>query len=314
MLRLAHRILQTSNHRLFPWCSDDFTARRCEVIKRLLHCAQVVIADNVNEYYTSLPEDKMRRTNDLCGQMRLPHSSMFLEFAHAYGFDGQQECVDESMRIKSIGVLAHEMSQDEFMAYIHPDSCLCQIDTSRFERAIAFYPVVSCAMTTQFSPGSLISLITRDGSLYRTVRHTDGENCLTAEEYCNSFWCGAENHATKVAIFAITFMNCKNVARRDVTETEGPSAKWIRRQKAPTIRYHVLDINPMKEVLRTEGGIETNGIKKALHICRGHFATYTEEKPLFGKKAGTFWVPAHTRGDIKHGAVIKDYRVNAPAK
>lgn len=314
MLRLAHRIQQASMHRLFPWCGDDITWKRCEIIKQQLCRSPVVIADNVNEYYSSLPEDKMRRTNDLCGQMRLPYSSMFFEFSHSYHPDGQMDRGDDSMKIKNIGVLAREMSQQEFLSDIRPDSCLCEIDVSLFERAIVFNPVVSCSMTTQFSPGSLVSLVSPDGSLYRTVRHTDSSNCLTTEEYYSSFWCGAEFHSMKVAIFAITFMNCKNVVRRDVTETEGPSAKWIRRQKAPTIRYHVLDINPMKEVLRTEGNIETNGIKKALHICRGHFATYTEEKPLFGKKAGTFWVPAHTRGDIKHGAIVKDYRVNAPAR
>lgn len=112
------------------------------------------------------------------------------------------------------------------------------------------------------------------------------------------------------ALLTVAFMNCKNVVRHDVTESEGPAAKWIRRMKAPTIRYHVLDINPMKEVLTTEGGLEHNGLKKALHICRGHFATYTEERPLFGRITGTFWKPAHVRGSIEHGAVVKDYRVS----
>lgn len=112
-----------------------------------------------------------------------------------------------------------------------------------------------------------------------------------------------------VSVMAIMFMHCRNVVRRDVTETEGPSAKWLRRQKAPEIRYHVLDINPMKEVLRTEGGIEHNGLKKAMHICRGHFVRYSEERPLFGKHSGTFWKPAHVRGSAEHGIVDKDYEL-----
>lgn len=116
----------------------------------------------------------------------------------------------------------------------------------------------------------------------------------------------------EVALLSVSFMHCKNVVRRDVTDSEGPSAKWLRRTKAPEIRYHVLDINPMKEVLRKEGDIEHNGLKKALHICRGHFATYTEERPLFGKVAGTFWVPSHVKGSVEHGIVDKDYRVKAP--
>jgi hypothetical protein len=111
------------------------------------------------------------------------------------------------------------------------------------------------------------------------------------------------------ALLTISLMHCKNVARRDATDTEGPSDKWLRRTRQPKLRYHVLDIEPMKQVLRTEGGIEHNGLKKALHICRGHFATYTNDAPLFGKHTGTFWKPQHVRGDTKLGEVVKDYRV-----
>jgi hypothetical protein len=46
-----------------------------------------------------------------------------------------------------------------------------------------------------------------------------------------------------------------------------------------------------------------------LHICRGHLRTYTEEKPLFGKVIGTFFIPAHLRGDEKVGTVVKDYQL-----
>jgi hypothetical protein len=66
----------------------------------------------------------------------------------------------------------------------------------------------------------------------------------------------------------------------------------------------------MKRILKTEGNIESEGLKRALHICRGHFSTYSEEKPLFGRVAGTFWIPAHTRGQIKEGVVISDYKVS----
>lgn len=112
------------------------------------------------------------------------------------------------------------------------------------------------------------------------------------------------------ALLAMSFMHCKNV---DLVAVE-PDVKVNReRWKAglhPFVRYHTLDIEPMRRVLKTEGNIEADGIKKALHICRGHFATYTDERPLFGKVSGTFWVPAHVRGTSERGVVIKDYRVS----
>ena len=76
--------------------------------------------------------------------------------------------------------------------------------------------------------------------------------------------------------------------------------------------YKTLAIEPMKAVLSSEGGVTTNGLKRALHICRGHFATYTADKPLFGHFVGTVWRPMHTRGNKKHGEVKKDYRIEAP--
>jgi hypothetical protein len=47
-----------------------------------------------------------------------------------------------------------------------------------------------------------------------------------------------------------------------------------------------------------------------VHLCRGHFATYTDQAPLFGKYVGRFWIPPHARGDRARGIVIKDYEVH----
>jgi len=47
----------------------------------------------------------------------------------------------------------------------------------------------------------------------------------------------------------------------------------------------------------------------AHHLVRGHFATYSPEKPLFGKYVGTYWREAHTRGSKDAGEVAKDYEV-----
>jgi hypothetical protein len=116
------------------------------------------------------------------------------------------------------------------------------------------------------------------------------------------------------ALLAVSFMHCKNVTL-DAVE---PDARLNReRERAglkPFVRYHTINIEPMKAVLRTEGGIETNGLKKALHIVRGHFATYSEERPLFGRSGlhGRFWMPSHVRGSVKQGVVVSDYAVGAP--
>ena len=119
----------------------------------------------------------------------------------------------------------------------------------------------------------------------------------------------------QIPFLVLCFMNCSNVKSSDATDTAGPSAKWQRRMKAPRLRYYILEIEPMKRALKTEGSIETNGIKKALHICRGHFRTYREDSAgLFGKHHGSFFIPSHVRGDLNSGAVVKDYSPKPGAK
>jgi hypothetical protein len=84
------------------------------------------------------------------------------------------------------------------------------------------------------------------------------------------------------------------------------------RDHSQFLRYHTVDIEPMKRVLWSEGQIESVGLKRALNIVRGHFSTYSEERPLFGKVAGTFWIPCHVRGTVEEGVVASDYQVGAP--
>jgi hypothetical protein len=105
----------------------------------------------------------------------------------------------------------------------------------------------------------------------------------------------------------ISFMHCKNV--RQVETKIDPGERFRKQYKVPKYTYRTLQIDPMKEVLRREGRSDTEGLQRALHICRGHFSTYSEDKPLFGKYPGTFWVPDHVRGSKERGEVVKDYDV-----
>lgn len=114
-----------------------------------------------------------------------------------------------------------------------------------------------------------------------------------------------------VAHLTFAFCHAKNVSLQDVAPPPKVAAKRRKAGKPVGVTYKTLVIDGMKEVLRTEGGVERNGLKKALHICRGHFATYTADAPLFGKVTGTFWRPMHTRGSKKRGEVKKDYKVIA---
>lgn len=112
------------------------------------------------------------------------------------------------------------------------------------------------------------------------------------------------------ALLAISFMHCKNVKINERVPSTFLRRTWRDKYRRPLSTYHVLDIEGMKRVVRQEAREAGEGTFKALHIVRGHFATYTEDKPLFGRVVGTFWRPDHTRGALTYGESKHDYRVH----
>ncbi len=111
---------------------------------------------------------------------------------------------------------------------------------------------------------------------------------------------------------ALTFMNCKGVA----TERVAPVPEKLQKSrqskgKGRLHRAHVIVIDPMRRVIKAGTG-ENHYSAKALHIVRGHFREY-DEKPLFGKYRGLFWVPMHTAGNV--GEVQRNpYSVKSPTE
>jgi hypothetical protein len=111
------------------------------------------------------------------------------------------------------------------------------------------------------------------------------------------------------ALFAISLMHCKNVTACEIAPPEKLSAKHQRKTGRPLVKYYVLDIEPMRRILDRDGEAQTKGLRHALHICRGHFKSYTEDSPLFGRHTGTYWWAAQARGSAGEGVIEKDYRI-----
>lgn len=113
----------------------------------------------------------------------------------------------------------------------------------------------------------------------------------------------------RIPWLAISLSHCKNVEVSQVSPPEKLSQKQQRRHGVPKVRYHVLEITPMRQVLRNEGELIKHGdLRKALHICRGHFKDY-RERGLFGRNKGIYWWGEHARGSLYQGVVTKDYEI-----
>jgi len=118
--------------------------------------------------------------------------------------------------------------------------------------------------------------------------------------------------AAKPILFGISLCHANNV---ELYEDEVPAPVQKKRRKSgknPGKTFKCLDIEPMKKKSRRESEEGESDVERALHICRGHFKTYTEENPLFGQHTGTYWWPMHVRGSEEQGEVEKSYQVNQP--
>ena len=105
-------------------------------------------------------------------------------------------------------------------------------------------------------------------------------------------------------LFGIGLLHCKNV----LTEIRGGRKMGVKRQRRYTTRHHVLNVIPARKIKTTRFERDSHN-KLSLHFRRGHFKTYSQEAPLFGRIVGTFWWDAHTAGNAEIGVVTKDYNV-----
>ena len=117
--------------------------------------------------------------------------------------------------------------------------------------------------------------------------------------------------AIKALLFSVGMMNCSNVGTVMVEPAPKLSKKRQKRHGLPLIRYRVIQVKPHLTATGAKHSAEgeTVGEHTPLHICRGHFKTYEEDRPLLGKHSGTFWWKSQVRGSKAAGEIIHEYEV-----
>ena len=109
---------------------------------------------------------------------------------------------------------------------------------------------------------------------------------------------------------ALYFLSCKNVHLESRSPVQISAAKRMTiksKHRSLPLEYHTIVIDGIGKEKGGTLGIGTQ--EQRLHICRGHFSIYTEERKLFGKYTGRYWIPAHVRGNPELGTIEKDYEV-----
>jgi hypothetical protein len=129
------------------------------------------------------------------------------------------------------------------------------------------------------------------------------------EESCRSTW-----GVCTPALFALALLHCKNTL---VEEHDAPprAGRRDRRQSKPLHSFRTLRVLPMRKVVQraTEDARETGDPRKSrFHHRRGHFKTYDEAAPLFGRWVGSWWWSDQVAGDLSLGVIDKLYRIDTP--
>jgi hypothetical protein len=103
-----------------------------------------------------------------------------------------------------------------------------------------------------------------------------------------------------------SFLSCQNTRKRLETPPEKLQKKRAKKNKPPLSSYYVLELKP---TVSTQGALKGQWTNR-VHLCRGHMREYTEDKPLFGRITGRFWIPPHVRGNKQQGVIHKDYSID----
>ncbi len=292
---------QPENERRWRTLAEEPVALEQFGVSTLQNCP-VFAADDVAAYVESLPEGT--DFADLVSSMAPPFKRFFVEF----------QGIPNSGRLHAWGCLVHATDDPNDIAQMDGDSdkprWLLDIKTFiEWERGKPYGPVAN----------HLLGL-GDDGTWFR---HSDGGvwwgggPVRLSQPPPDNFVQGYGNVIAKLvlpALLTISFLHCKNVTVSQVTPPEKLSQKYRRRHGMGLTRYHVLEIRPLKRVLEAHRIGSGGSFRAALHICRGHFKTFTPDAPLLGRHTGTYWWAAQVRGSKEEGVVLKDYRVAAPSE
>ncbi len=267
-----------------------------EIMKDLLE-AQYFVVDNVAEYIYRFDRDKIVIED-------LPNLyPVFPKLWFEYSIPNivQTQTLDgspSSRPLKKIGVLMESVSSDFDVTGINiPSMAVKQLVTFIFwedNQDIGLWSTMFSIWIDRV--GKPIDI----GGAYFTNKHF--------REDLPKSWYDRVFIASIPAYVSLNFLHCKNVRLLRIDANKKQQLKRQKEGKKELISYHTLFINPLKEILETKGNIHRNGIKKALHICRGHFKDFTDGKGLFGKYHGLYWWEANIRG-TQPRIVLKDYNI-----
>lgn len=143
---------------------------------------------------------------------------------------------------------------------------------------------------------------------------TNDQYIVTRTEITRADVTNPENFAHMIHC-ALTMFHVKNIELVPHTIPRSVRRRLYREEgtEPGPVTYSTIAIRPflqrdIPKPHRAQEKFEGRGVP--LHPVHGSFAHYTEEHPLFGLYPGTFWRPAHKRGNRHVGLVRPTYEID----
>lgn len=111
-----------------------------------------------------------------------------------------------------------------------------------------------------------------------------------------------------VLLHALALMHCKNISTID-QPLPRQQTRQLKRKNIVPIVVKTLAIRPLRRIEQSTPGFNKLTRLMRHHLVRGHFKTFTEDAPLFGKLVGTYWWESAVRGTKERGEIKKDYKI-----
>ncbi len=320
---LADRVLRTREFCLPIWFQRD---EYLDDIRHLmlaqidvLREAEVFQVDNVAEYFYAVSDQENWRDEDFpC--VAPPFNVMFLEFGRPSRINSSVNGIvaaEENCAARTGWLLTSSERADGEPGWDLTGTAMLELD-AKDPLVKAGFAATGILWTGVYqglvlNPDGSIEEQFDPGAVYPAA-WLEEPGREEARRQAVSEFATAVSTTICPALLALTFANARNVRQ----ETVSPPPRLVRRdtklRRPPRFTYRTLDIGPVRAMIEGEGGLGEHGsFKKALHVCRGHFKTYTEDHPLYGKHVGTWWWAPQVRGRPDAGYADKDYRVREDA-
>jgi hypothetical protein len=265
----------------------------------------VIAADDVGLYVSALEEGT--EMSDVVASMAPPFDQFFIEFQR----------VPNALGLHAWGAHFTAVSDPVEIAETHPRK-----NDNRYPRWV--YVIQTYLEKRKGEPCGPAAIylcgLAEDGTWFK---HSDGKlywesrfPSMSSEppREVQEEWSKIIAQLLFPALMALSFMHCKNVTLDAIVPSEKLSRRHLKRHGRSLLSYGELRIDPIRKLLEQQREGVGGSLRKALHLCRGHFKTFTNDAPLLGRATGTYWWAPQMRGTQSEGVALRDYRIHAPSK